>query len=192
MDRNLLFVCVRNRVRSPFAEFLFKKMLQDQTNDLYDHIKVSSAGFYPTKLDELLSKMDIMRPEPFYNTSMSEIAREELMKRGIEIPSSWKSRELRDDDVKNSGLIIVALSEQQEELRVRFPDVQNKIYTTRQIVGRDKPFTHEDFSHLPFDNTFWDYCEEDPIYVNKIILEMEEVLITAFPWILKQLGVKTV
>ena len=33
MSLNLLFVCVRNRVRSPFEEFVLRKMLKEKEMD---------------------------------------------------------------------------------------------------------------------------------------------------------------
>ena len=96
---NLLFVCVRNRVRSPFAEFLFRKMLKESKNESDQRIKVSSAGFQPTELRELLIRENVSPPEPFYGVSMSEPTMEELKKRGVSPPKGWTSKELVPDDV---------------------------------------------------------------------------------------------
>ena len=155
-----------------------------------ERIKVSSAGFYPPKLRDFLAKKHIRSPEPFYDTYMSKITREEIKKRGIGIPEEWRSKELLPDDVKNSRLIVVALSEQKEELLKLFPEAHSKVFTGREIAGFDKPLIHEDFSQLPFDKGFWDYCEENPIYVPKILAEIEESLIIALPNILEKLGMR--
>jgi hypothetical protein len=48
----------------------------------------------------------------------------------------------------------------------------------------------EDFGVCPMDHTFWDYVEENPDYVSRVISAMEETLIRAFPNILKQLGIR--
>ncbi|MDR3553858.1 MAG: hypothetical protein P4L55_03800 [Syntrophobacteraceae bacterium] len=188
MVRKILFVCVRNRVRSPFSEFLFKKMLKEKGKGLEHQVEVSSAGFQPSKLRDLLVDRKVEPPKPFYGASMSEAAREELRKRGIAPPVEWTSKELAADDVSNAELILVALSEQKEELLALFPEAHGRLYTVREITGGE-PLSHENFSILPFDKTFWWFCEENPDYVGKILSEMEEALIIGFPRILDYLGV---
>ncbi len=188
--KNLLFVCVRNRVRSPFAEFLFRKMLQERTNGSQLQIKVSSAGFHPVELRELLVTKSVEQPEPFYGVSMSEPTLKELGKRGISPPEGWTSRELGPDDVRNATLIIVALIQQKQELLALYPDALGKVFTAREITGQEKPFTHEIFSLLPFDDTFWWFCEENPDYAGKVLSEMEETLVGGFNTILHYLGME--
>ena len=56
MSVDLLFVCVRNRVRSPFSQFLFGKMLKEKANGLAERVKVSSAGFCPARLLDKVSQ----------------------------------------------------------------------------------------------------------------------------------------
>ena len=186
--KNLLFVCIRNRVRSPFAEFLFRKMLRERSNGAALQIRVSSAGFYPPGLREEFVTKGVNTPENLYGVSMSGPTLEELGKRGVSPPEGWKSRELVADDVRNSDLIVVALMQQKEELLGFYPEARGKVFTTREIAGQEKPMTHEIFSVLPFDDTFWTFCEESPDYVGKVLSEMEEVLISGFDTILRHLG----
>ena len=189
MVAKLIFVCVRNRVRSPFSEFLFKKMLEERNDGLEHQVEVSSAGFHPTALQNLLTERKVDPPSPFYGAFMSEPAREKLRERGIDPPKDWTSKKLVAGDVSSAKLIVVALSEQKEELLALFPEAHGRIYTLRDITGQAEPQSHEVFSILPFDDTFWSYCEEDPHYVGKILTEMEEALIICFPKILRYLGV---
>lgn len=188
--KDLLFVCIRNRVRSPFAEFLFRKMLEVRGDGLEEQIRVSSAGFEPAEFRELMITKNISPPEPFYGVSMSEPTLSELRKRRIAPPEGWRSRELVPDDVKNSSLIIVALMQQKQQLQVLFTEAAGKVFTTREIAGREGLLTHEVFSLLPFDHSFWWFCEENPDYVGKILSEMEEVLIDGFHTILRHLGIE--
>ena len=83
------------------------------------------------------------------------------MKRGIDPPTGWTSRGLIPDDVDDSRLIAVSLSEQKEVLLDLFHEA-----------------------------SFWWYCEENPDYVSKILWDLEEALIAAFPGIPKRLGIK--
>jgi hypothetical protein len=46
----------------------------------------------------------------------------------------------------------------------------------------------EDFTVPPMDDTFWDYVDGNPEYVSKVISLTEEMLIRAYPNILKRLG----
>jgi protein-tyrosine-phosphatase len=91
--------------------------------------------------------------------------------------------------VENADLMITALPEQKEELISLFPKAQAKIFTLREMSKWDGCLFFEDFAIPPMDETFWDYVEEDPDYVSKVISITEETLIQAFPNILKQLGV---
>ncbi len=186
---NLLFVCVRNRVRSPFSEFIFRKMLKEKKEGLDDRIKVCSVGFFPPVLRDRLADLRISLPEPIFGTSMSGATEEELRKRGFDAPAGWTSRELAPDDVENSRLIIISLPQQKEELLKLFPEARHKVFTLREMAGRDQPLVNEIFSNFPLDDTFWWYCEENPAYVSNMLLDLEEALIEAFPKILRQLGV---
>jgi len=187
---SLLFVCVRNRVRSPFSEFIFGKMLKEEKEGLSGRIKISSAGFFPQVLQDRVVNLGISLPEPLFGTAMSEVTEEELRKRGLNLPAGWTSRELVPDDVKNSGLIIISLPQQKEELLKLFPEARDKVFTLREIAGRDQPLISEIFSNLPLDDTFWWFCEDNPAYVSNMLLDLEEALIEAFPRILQQLGME--
>ncbi len=189
--KNLLFVCIRNRVRSPFAEFLFRKMLQERSKGAEPQITVASAGFYPPGLREEFVTKGVSTPDHLYGVSMSGPTLEELGRRGASPPEGWKSRELVADDVRNSDLIVVALEQQKEELLGFYPEALGKVFTTREISGQEKPLIHEVFSILPFDDTFWTFCEESPDYVGKVLSEMEEVLISGYDTMLRHLGIET-
>lgn len=187
---HLVFVCIRNRVRSAFAEFLFAKMLAERDETLLNEVKVSSAGFIPQKLRDQLAEMHVSFPDPFYNRPMAQATRAALLKKGIVVSAEWRSKELSPEMVKDADLMITAQPEQKEELINLFPKAQSKIFTTREISQWDESLVFEDSTGLPMDDTFWDYVEENPDYVSKVILETEETLVRAFLNILKHLGVR--
>lgn len=187
---HLIFVCISNRVRSVFAEFLFPKMMSERDERLVDKVKVSSAGFVPQTLRDRLAKVHVSFPEPFYNRPMAETTRVSLLKKGITVPDVWRSKELSPEMVKGADLLITALPEQKEELINLYPRDRFKIFTTREMSQWEEYLLFEDFGVCPMDHTFWDYVEENPDYVSRVISAMEETLIRAFPNILKQLGIR--
>lgn len=189
---NLLFVCVRNRVRSPFSEFVFGKMLKEKGKGLDGRVKVSSAGFFPAILQNIFVRARISPPDPFFGASMSEVAREELLKRDLSPPADWTSKELTPGDVKNSGLIVMSLPQQKEGLLDLFPEARGKVFTLREAAGRDEPLVSEVFSNLPLDDTFWWFCEDNPAYVVNMLSDLENALIEAFPRILRKLGIEAI
>ena len=101
MDGNphVTFVCVRNRVRSTFAEFYLEDVFRKRGEDA----TVSSAGFVPQVLKDQLAGALIPFPDPFFNTSMSRLTREFLLEKGIRVPEDWRSKELSPEMVDASG-----------------------------------------------------------------------------------------
>ena len=188
---HLVFVCIGNRVRSVFSEFLFAKMLSEREKRLVHEVKVSSAGFVPQKLRNQLAGAHVGFPDPFYSRPMAETTRAALLKKGIAVSADWRSKGLTPEMVKNTDLIITALPEQKEELINLFPEAQSRIFTAREISRWNEYLIFEDSSRVPIDHTFWDYVEEDPDYVSQVISETEKTLLLAFPNILKHLGLES-
>jgi protein-tyrosine-phosphatase len=191
MPFHVIFICVSNRVRSVFSEFLFSKVLAERGDRFNHEVKVSSAGFIPQKLRDRLAKMHVNFPNPFYDRAMAETTRAALFKKGIAVSTEWRSKELCPEIVEDADLIITALPEQKEELINLFPKACSRIFTIREMSKWDKYLISEDFTRVPLDETFWDYVEENPDYVCKVISETEETLIRAFPNILKHLGLES-
>ncbi len=186
----IIFVCISNRVRSVFSEFLLRKMLGEKDKRLKGEIRVSSAGFIPQEMKDLFAKVNIPFPNPFYNRPMSEITWSALVKKGIEVSDQWRSKELTPKMVKESDLIITALPLQKERLTQLFPEVRSKIFTLREISNWNGYLCLDDVGGVPMDNTFWYYVEENPEYVSKVLWEVEKILVHAFPNILEKLGLK--
>ncbi len=190
MTHHVLFVCVRNRVRSVFAQYYLEKLLREKNEILAENIKISSAGLFPRYFNVILDQANIPLPDPFFDRDMSDVVREFLRKKGIASPDGWRSKPLTPEQVSEADLVIVALSAQKEEISEQYPDACKKVFTFREMAAFDEPILFESFSGLPMDDTFWEYCEEDPPYVTKVINEVEDLLTLGFPHILKQLGVE--
>jgi protein-tyrosine-phosphatase len=167
-------------------------MLTERSYGLIDEVKISSAGFIPQKLRDQLEKGHVRFPDPFYNRAMAPMTRAALLKKGIVVSSDWRSKVLCPEMVENADLMITALPEQKEELINFFPKARSKIFTAREMSKWNEYLIFEDSTGLPMDDTFWDYVEENPDYVSKVILETEETLVRAFPNILNQLGLENV
>jgi protein-tyrosine-phosphatase len=184
MSPHVTFVCVRNRVRSIFAEFY----LGDVFRKGGDGATVSSAGFVPQVLKDQLAEARIPFPEPLFNAAMSRLTREFLLEKGIRVPEGWRSKELSAEMVAKADLIITALGAQKEELCDLYKEACPKIFSIREMSEKKGYLFSEDFSALPLDQDYWYYAEEDPGYVSKTLQEWEETLIMAIPNITKSLG----
>jgi protein-tyrosine-phosphatase len=183
MKPHILFVCVGNRVRSVFAEFFLMDFFGKR--DL--KIAVSSAGFLPQKLKDHLAENRIASPEPFYNRPMSEVTMDVLRDKGIHIPEGWRSKELNLEMINTANLLITALGMQKDELSDRYENMRHKIFSIRELLKTEDYLFFEDFTKVPLNANFWQYCEEDPEYVTKVLRTWEETISEALPNIIKQL-----
>jgi protein-tyrosine-phosphatase len=184
MAGHVVFVCVANRVRSPFAEFLLRDIMGKRGED----ITVSSAGYVPQTLKDKLAGYNISIPESFFNRAMSELTRAALLEKGVRVPNGWRSKELSPEIIREADLIFTAMAMQKEALFSLYTEFRNKIFTISDLSEKnDYPFL-EDFSVIPLNDNFWHYCEEDPEYVSKTLKTWEEILIRAFPKIIKKLS----
>lgn len=183
MTTNLLFLCVANRVRSPFAEFY----LRDTFSKRDDDIIVSSAGFFPRALKNHLAECEISSPDPFYGRSMSELTRSSLLEKGILMPEDWRSREMTAEMLMGADLVITALPVQKEELLDQYQEARDKIFLIGDLIGMDENLFFEEITMVPFDDDFWYNCEENPGYVLKTFRILQESLIKAIPAIIDKL-----
>ncbi len=183
MAGHVVFVCVANRVRSPFAEFLFTDAIAKSG----ENITVSSAGYVPQMLKDKLAGLNVNVPVPFFNRPMSELTRAALLEKGVNVPNGWRSKELSLEIIKKADLIFTAIAMQKESLSRLYREFRNKIFTISDLSEKNGyPFL-EDFSVLPLNDNFWHYCEEDPEYVSKTLKTWEEILIEALPNIIRKL-----
>ncbi|HEX9911246.1 MAG TPA: hypothetical protein VGA86_10190 [Desulfatiglandales bacterium] len=186
MNPHVAFVCVRNRVRSTFAEFYLADLLRKRGVEA----TVSSAGFVPRALKDQLAGADIPLPQPFFNRPMSELTRAALAEKGIRVPEDWRSKELSLDTVHGADLIITAIAAQKEELCDLYQEACRKIFSIREMSERRGYLFFEDFSALPLDQNYWYHAEEDPKYVSRTLREWENTLVRAIPNITERLGMR--
>jgi protein-tyrosine-phosphatase len=187
---HLVFVCVSNRVRSPFSEFLFQKMISQRDSRLRKQVKVSSAGFISNKMKDFLAERDTALPDPFYGRPMAETTHAALLRHEIVVPAEWESKELGPEMVEDADLVITARHDQKEDLVILYPDALPRIFSIREISKWNGYLFTEDFGTVPADKNFWDYAEEDPGHVSKVLAETQKLLVRAFPYILEKLGLE--
>jgi protein-tyrosine-phosphatase len=181
---HVTFVCVRNRVRSIFAEFY----LRDFFGKSGRKATVFSAGFVPQVLKDQLKKARIPFPEPLFNASMSRWPKEFLVEKGINVPQDWRSKELSREMIDRSELIVTALVPQKQELCELYKEACDKIFAIRELSENTGYLVSEDFSALPLDQNYWYYAEEEPQYVSRVLREWEKTLVSAIPNIIRRLG----
>lgn len=189
----LVFVCIGNRNRSPFAEFFFTKLLRERDNKLIDKINITSAGFVPQRMKDKMAALKIGAPNPFFGRSLPQTTRAFLLRHGIIVSEEWKSKELTQKLVEQADLIITVLPDQKEDIKRIYPNVASRIFTIREISQWEDYLLQEDydFKKIPRDSTLWNYVEEDFDYVANILLEMEKMLNKAYPSIIAKLGFKS-
>jgi len=189
---HLVFVCIGNRNRSPFAEFFFSKLISDRDNKLIDKINITSAGFVPQRMKNKMAELKISSPNPFFGRSLPQTTRAFLLRHGIIVSEEWRSKELTRDLAEQADLIITVLPDQEEDLKRLYPNVASRIFTIREISQWKDYLLQEDydFKKIPRDSTLWSYVEEDFDYVANILLEIEKMLIEAYPSIIAKLGFK--
>jgi len=190
----LIFVCVGNRNRSPFSQFVFSKMIRERDKDLAGVVDVTSAGFVPQEFKVALARWHVPFPEPFFGRPIAGTTRAGLRERGIEVPPDWKTRELTPLMVDGADLIVTALPIQKAELSMVYPEAARKIASIREVAAWDKYLFTEDLHAVPRANThdenYWDYVEENPEYIARTLAETEEMLVLAYPRILERLLAK--
>ncbi|MGE5838297.1 MAG: hypothetical protein ACM34H_00075 [Deltaproteobacteria bacterium] len=185
---HVTFVCVRNRVRSTFAQFY----LDDFFRKNGKKVTVSSAGFVPQVLKDHLDKARIPWPEPLFDAPMSRLTREFLLEKGIRVRPDWRSKELSPGMVERSDLIVTALVPQKNELCGLYKVACEKIFAIRELSQSTGYLVSEDFSALPLDQNYWNSAEEEPRYVSRVLQEWEKTLLSGIPNITRKLRMREV
>lgn len=187
---HLVFVCIGNRSRSPFAEFFFSKLISERDNQFVDAIKVTSVGFLPQRMKDKMAALKIGAPDPFFGRPLAQTTRTVLLDQGITVSDGWRTSELTQEMAEQADLIITALPGQKNDIIRLYPNAAGRIFTMREISQWDGYLLQEDydFKEIPRDSTLWDYVEENYEYVTNILLEMEKMLRKAYPNIIGKLG----
>ena len=112
--KSILFVCTANRYRSPFAEVIFKKQLED--DDLAAAWQVNSAGTWTKDGFPAISH-----------------AVEKAREIGLNL-EGHRSVEINKEIIAKHNLIVVMENGHQEALRAEFPDASKRIFMLSEIV----------------------------------------------------------
>lgn len=113
MIRRVLVVCIGNICRSPMAEGLLRRALPD--------LQISSAG---------LAALVGYGADP--------IAVEIMAEQGIDI-GAHRARMVTDALVKDSELILVMDSRQQEQIAAAYPHARGKVFRLGETARQDIP-----------------------------------------------------
>ncbi len=111
MIRRVLVVCIGNICRSPMAEGLLKRALPD--------VQISSAG-----LDALVGH------------GADPIAVQLMAEQGIDI-GAHRARMVTDVLVRESDLILVMDSQQQQHIAAEYPHARGKVYRLGETGKQD-------------------------------------------------------
>lgn len=118
MIKNILFVCTGNTCRSPMAQGMFKKILQEKDKEYYRY-NIQSAG---------ISAIPGVKPTIEAVKVMLEI--------GIDI-SQYESQPLEEDLIKKADLILTMTNEHKEYIKKKYPFAQNKVFLVKEF-GQEK------------------------------------------------------
>ncbi|GAB6193039.1 hypothetical protein [Desulfocastanea catecholica] len=184
---NVLFLCIRNRVRSVFSELFTREKMKRLEGILSNKITVRSAGFFPQELKVFLDKLAVTHPDPFYGLDMSEHVRRLLLEKGLAAPVAWNSQCVTPAMIKEANLIVVSLPEQKKELSALYPEYKQNMVTLKEIAKWKGVAFSEDHSEALRQDDVWEHWEENPEYVFKTIEEVEKLLTMAIPRIVKRL-----
>lgn len=113
MIRRVLVVCVGNICRSPMAEGLLQRALPD--------LQISSAGL-----------------AALVGHSADPIAVQIMAEQGIDI-GAHRARMVSDALVRNSDLILVMDSRQQEQIAAEYPHARGKVFRLGETAGQGIP-----------------------------------------------------
>jgi protein arginine phosphatase len=111
--RTILFVCTANICRSPMAEGLFRKIVQDEA----DTWRITSAGLYA---------------QPGYPPAQNTL--EVLHERGISL-DEHQSRPVSLDILEQNQLILTMERGHKEALQAAFPHLAKRIFLITEMIG---------------------------------------------------------
>jgi protein-tyrosine-phosphatase len=131
---SVLFVCTANQGRSPIAEVIFRRIINEKVSNAQDW-RIGSAGTWAQPGKPAASGARIMMAD-----------------RGMDI-SHHRSRPVTLKLITSSDLILTMESGQKESMRVEFSSDSNKIFLLSEMAGEEIDVQD------PINGTLTDYQE---------------------------------
>ena len=186
MSKKILVLCIYNLQRSVVAEHFFRQLLVRKKPDDAGKIEASSAGFLGETVNRWFEANDIPHPDPLYGRAPSDVAREILFKRGIDI-SQHRSRPVNKTIMDRSDIIIPFLEGLKGDLVSLYPESESKVVLPRELLGQDSEFLWEDTALVPNDSRMYRFAHYNREYVSTQINEVMGFMEVVFPEILGRL-----
>lgn len=121
------------------AERRLRQELADSFPELVGKVVVGSAGIFPRAYLNYAEEKGITFEYPFFGKSPNIYAIQYLAKKGIDI-SSYRSRELTPDMVRQADLILAIDRRIRDEILHFYPEASGRISTFKEFVlGADQP-----------------------------------------------------
>lgn len=111
---SILFVCTANICRSPMAEGLFQKIVEDDAN----HWAISSAGTWANEGDQA-----------------AEGTLRALEKKGIDL-HNHRSKMVTEEMLSAYNLILTMEKGQKEALKIEFPGISKRVFLLSEMVNQ--------------------------------------------------------
>jgi len=133
----ILIVCSANICRSPMAEHLLRRLIQQAGDD--ERLMVASAGTWA-----------------LVNKPASAEASQILLEDGLDL-SPHRARNLNQRDIDQAALVLVMTKAHREDIQQRFLRTDSKIYLLSEMVGKSYDINDPYGGNL----AGYQYCKEE-------------------------------